>query len=100
MTAMLEVVGRKVHERRSKLEVLLDIMDVVSEGNTGPTKIMYQSNISWQTLQESLDILLSNGLLFEGSDNLRKFYRLTEKGFRVLNQYRGLREDLSVGMSN
>jgi len=98
MTALVEI-GRRVHARRSKMEVLLDILDAVSEGSVGPTKIMYRSNLSWLLFQESLDFLLANGLLLEELDSMRRSYRLTEKGFKVLKGYRGLREELSIGIS-
>ena len=80
------------------MEVLLDILDAVSEGSVGPTKIMYRSNLSWLLFQESLDFLLANGLL-EEFDSVRRSYRLTDKGFKVLKGYKGIREELIIGIS-
>ena len=82
--------------RRSKLEIYFDIIENVANGNVGPTRIMYKSNISWQVLQESLDFLISNGFLVEGVESARKVYRLTEKGFRVRNEFTRVREELIV----
>ena len=81
------------------MEVLLDILDAVSEGSVGPTKVMYRSNLSWLLFQESLDFLIANGLLIEEFDSVRRSYRLTEKGFKVLKGYKGLREKLTISTS-
>jgi predicted transcriptional regulator len=82
--------------RRSKLEIYVDILEAVSNGTVGPTRIMYKANTSWQVLQETLDFLLSNGFLLEGLENSRRVYGLTEKGFRVLNDFTRIKEELVV----
>lgn len=89
--------GRKVHYRRSKMEVFFDVLDVVADGSYLPTHIMYKSNVSWDMLQETLGSLKSKGLLVEVMEDSRRGYRLTDKGFRVLNAFRGLKEEANIG---
>ena len=78
------------------MEIYVDILDAVSNANIAPTRIMYKANISWQALQESLDFLMSNGFLQEQLESARRIYRLTEKGFRVLNDFRRVKDELIV----
>ncbi len=78
------------------MEIYVDILDAVSNANVGPTRIMYKANISWQVLQESLDFLMSNGFLLEELESARRVYRLTEKGFRVLGDFRRVQDELVV----
>lgn len=81
------------------MEIYIDILGAVSKGNVGPTRIMYKANISWQVLQEALDFLMSNGFLLEEIESARRVYRLTEKGFRVLNDFVKVKEELIVAKS-
>lgn len=78
------------------MEIYVDILEAVSNGNQGPTRIMYKANISWQVLQEALDFLMSNAFLLEELESSRRAYRLTEKGFRVLNDFMSIKEELIV----
>ena len=43
--------------RRSKLEVYLDVLWTIKNGTRKPTRIMYESNLSWKPLQRTLDSL-------------------------------------------
>ena len=78
------------------MEIYVDMLDAIAKGNRGPTRIMYKANISWQVLQESLDFLMSNAFLSEEVENSRRTYKLTDKGFRVLNDFMRVKEELVV----
>ena len=80
--------------RRSKLEVYVDILEAIAKGNEKPTRIMFNSNTSWLVLQDALDFLLSSGFITEEFDKRRRAYRLTEKGYKVLNDYLKIRGEL------
>ena len=80
--------------RRSRLEIYVDILKVVSEGTEKPTRIMYRANLSWPRLQEYLDSLIRQGLLVEEERGERRRYRGTEKGFRVLRYFRAVKREL------
>ncbi len=54
------------------------------------TKIMYEAFLSFSQLQEYVGILLRNGLLEH--DELKKTYKTTEKGLRLLEMYNRLHE--------
>jgi len=70
--------------RRSKLEMYMDILAVVNEGEKIPTRIMHGANLSWKPLQDMLNSLVEQGLLVEIEENndkrTKKLYLITDKG--------------------
>ncbi|MFP3951153.1 MAG: winged helix-turn-helix domain-containing protein [Candidatus Bathyarchaeia archaeon] len=74
--------------RRSKLEMYMDILAVVNEGEKIPTRIMHGANLSWKPLQDMLDSLVDQGLLEEVEENsdkrTKKMYLITDKGVGTL----------------
>lgn len=52
-----------VSERRSKLRLYLDILRVISSGTTKPTRIMFETNMSWTSMKKALEFLLENELI-------------------------------------
>ncbi len=87
--------------RRSPMEMVCDILKVVSVGPTKPTHILYKANMSWKVLSSYLDFLTSSGMLDKAGQEggKRSTYTLTLKGKRVLSLYDGLRESLSGTIS-
>ena len=87
--------------RRSPMEMICDILKVVSAGPTKPTHILYKANMSWKVLSSYLEYLISSGMLdkedVEGGK--RSTYTLTIKGKRVLRLYDGLKESLNGTLS-
>ena len=81
--------------RRSPMEMVCDILGVVSEGPTKPTHILYRANMSWRVLSSYLDFLLKRGLIEkEDQGGKRCIYTLTVKGRSILQLYDGLRLSL------
>jgi len=74
--------------RRSKMEIYLDILRVVSEGNHKPTHIMYRANLSWERLKKYLKFLASQDLLISAQRNEGTRFEITEKGRELLKYFR------------
>ncbi|MCW4011829.1 MAG: winged helix-turn-helix domain-containing protein [Candidatus Bathyarchaeota archaeon] len=80
------------------MEMHLDILRVIQEGEEKPTRIMSKSNMTWLQLQQGLEFLLENNLITEKVTNERPFrkedkrtknrYLLSEKGTSVLRYFR------------
>jgi predicted transcriptional regulator len=94
-TTRRQIGGRdKVKHRRSKLEVYLDVLWTIKNGTRKPTRIMYESNLSWKPLQRTLSSLMSQELIYEYEpENLRDkrtttCYELTQKGENVLKYFK------------
>jgi predicted transcriptional regulator len=87
--------------RRSPMEMVCDILAVVSEGPTKPTHILYKANMSWKVLTSYLSYLTGSGMVEKEDEEggKRSTYRLTIKGRQILGLYRGLRESLNGTIS-
>ena len=84
-----------VRERRSRMELRLDLLRVVSNGETKPTRIMYATNTSWKLFNLLLSDLVNINLIEEipleerkrrGKNLSKKRYRLTDRGQTLINQ--------------
>lgn len=74
--------------RRSGFQIAVDVLTVIGEGEDRPTRIMYASNLSWNSLRGTLDLLVSKGYVDEALMNQRKKrYSITGKGRDVLSYY-------------
>jgi predicted transcriptional regulator len=78
--------------RRSRLEIYVDIMDEIMSGTIKPTRIMYRANLSWKPLQQMLKALIDQELVEEyaaeeGDERTDKVYRITDKGRDVLEYF-------------
>lgn len=82
-----------MRNRRSKLEIYLDVLKVIKEGTKKPTRIMYGANLSWKLLQGILGSMVSQGLIEEidASDSrdkrTTKVYKITSKGDSVIRYF-------------
>ena len=83
------------------MEMVCDILQVVSAGPTKPTHILYKANMSWKVLSSYLDFLISNGMLDKEDQEggKRSTYRLTSKGKNILRLYDGLKASLNGTIS-
>lgn len=79
--------------RRSRLELMLDVLTAISEGVSKPTRIMYAANMSWNPTQRVLDKLVDEGHLRVVEEpsvhRAKKRYFITEKGLSVLRYFQG-----------
>ena len=82
--------------RRSRLEIILNILSAVRDGVDKPTRIMYAANMSWRPSQRVLSSLMEQGLVEVrvGSGKFRKRYVITEKGANVLDYFEKANEVL------
>lgn len=76
-------------EYRSKVRIYVDIMSTImrSGGKSGPTKILYGANLSYDRLMRHLGQLIELGLVEEEKEGDRTFYKLTNKGRTFLKEF-------------
>ena len=78
------------------MEMVCDILGVLSGGPTKPTHILYKANMSWKVLTTYLDYLTRHGLIEKDDQGAkRSIYTLTHKGRSILQLYDGLRLSLT-----
>jgi len=74
--------------RRSKLEVFVDIMRVVSEeGEIRRTRIMYKANLAWKVLKEAMEVLEARGILRSEQRPAGVYVSLTNEGYGMLRRF-------------
>ena len=83
-----------VVKRRSKLEVIMDIMFLIQSkgGKAKPTHILYGANLSHGILKENLDFLTSKGFIEKSEEDKRVFYKITEQGLNHINELRRIQK--------
>jgi predicted transcriptional regulator len=79
--------------RRGKVEIYVEVLEIIMKGETKPTRIMYNANLSWKVFQTILINLITQGLITEnqettGKDRDVKRYDITESGMNVLKYFR------------
>lgn len=78
-------------KKRERLEVIFDILKVVRDSGNSikPTRLLYASNLSPQMFKEYVEELLEKEFMRINADKKgRKFYSLTDKGYKFLETYR------------
>ena len=84
------------NKRRSKMEILMDIVQAAGFRPVRISHIMKDANISYSELRSMMDRLEKKGLV-KGEDSYDgRFYQTTEIGLAVLEDYRRLRGHLMV----
>ena len=84
--------------RRSRLEIMLDILSAIRDGIDKPTRIMYAANMSWRPTQKMLSSMVEQGLLEErvASGRSKRRYVMTERGVNVLDYFEKANEILPL----
>ena len=73
--------------RRSRLEIFFDVLAVIDRGVSKPTRIMYKTNLSWTSLHEVFETLISGGFILEEAFKNSKRYSITDKGRSALSYH-------------
>ena len=74
-------------KRRSKDQIITQILTTCLEECVNKTKIVYQANLNFRTVVPYLDQLIANGLLEANADKY-PLYRTTAKGENALKSLR------------
>lgn len=76
--------------RRSRLEIYVNILEVIERGVNKPTRIMFAVNLSWKYFKEMLSNLESWGLIERRIEKDRELIYITERGRRILRNLKAL----------
>jgi len=84
--------------RRSKLEMYVDILKVLSQrGPLKLTHIMYKANVNCSVLKQYLEFLIQQNLVEERTvGKKRVVYAITHRGITVLKHFRELKTVLPI----
>ena len=82
--------------RRSRFEIILEVLAAVKDGEDKPTRIMYAAHLSWNPTLKVLTSMVEQGLIEERIDpgRPRRRYVITEKGVNVIDYFEKAQEVL------
>jgi predicted transcriptional regulator len=80
-----EAEKRSTRQKRSKNKIISEILDICLEG-ANKTRIVYQVNLNFRTVNSYLDMLIKNSMI-EVSGDAKKIYKTTEKGKELRSNY-------------
>jgi len=74
--------SRDHKEYRSKTRIYADILDSIMKhgGKSGPTRILYGANLSYDRLMRHLNQLIELGLVQQEKEGDEVIFKLTDKG--------------------
>ncbi|HIH39569.1 TPA: hypothetical protein HA219_02530 [Candidatus Woesearchaeota archaeon] len=81
-------------ERRSKHEIIFDILNLISSksGRVKPTHILYGGNLSHDRLKKYLDELITGGFIQKQEEKGKIYYILTDKGYKFIEEFKKIEE--------
>lgn len=78
--------------KRSKDMIISQILDICMEG-ASKTKIVYQANLNFRTVNPYIELLSKNGLI-EIVQGQTVYYKTTQKGIKILKEFRHIQGEL------
>lgn len=79
-------------KRRSRLEIIADILETVSTECKPPTRIATEANLAYDRMAKLLRLMMEKGLVREDAGA----YCITKEGAKLLEEYRKWREFLET----
>jgi len=77
-------------QKRDRLEVIYDILRIIKENNNSikPTPLQRFSNLSFNSFNDyEKELVKKEFIRIEIDKKNRKYYTLSDKGFKYLNKY-------------
>lgn len=78
--------------KRSRMEIIFEILKAVESGVNTKTRLMYASNLDWRNFSRYISYMLKEQLICCNSE---RFY-LTDKGKKLLTKFREISEILNL----
>ncbi len=73
--------------RRSRVELYIDILQAIANGQESPARIVYAANLSYDRVVKCLDFLEEQNLIKRSSDTKKRRYKVVSKGMDVLKYF-------------
>jgi len=80
-------------KRRTRADLLCEVMESIDSGINKPTHILYNTKVSWTVLTEDY---IAKTELNKSAKKVRVHYGLTEEGKNILTSMKFLRDSLQV----
>ena len=88
-------------KRRTRAELLCEVLESIDNGIKKPTHILYNTKVSWTVLQEMLDLLqerdyIEKHEITKSVTRSRVKYSLTNEGKSILSNMQYIRDTLQI----
>ena len=80
--------------KRSRDTIISKILDICTDG-AHKTKIVYQANLNFRTVNPYLELLKKNGLINAKTDSKLVVYETTARGLKLLDNFKRVQNELS-----
>jgi predicted transcriptional regulator len=85
--------------KRSRDIIISKILDICTNG-AHKTKIVYQANLNFRTVNPYLELLIKNGMINAQEERNLVVYETTIRGLALLDNYKQIQVGLSLGAYN
>ena len=82
--------------KRTKDLIISKILDVCT-GGAHKTKIVYQANLNFRTVNPYIELLTKNGMINAKKEGNLVVYETTTRGLALLDNYKQIQNGLSLG---
>jgi predicted transcriptional regulator len=82
--------------KRSRDTIISQILDVCSNGGANKTRIVYQVNLNFRTVNPYIELLTNNGMINAKIDCKPVVYETTTRGLALLDNYKQIQSELST----
>jgi predicted transcriptional regulator len=79
--------------KRSRHQIISQILDICVKG-ASKTRIVYQVNLNFRTVNPYIDLLTKNGLI-KAERGRTVSYETTERGIKLLENFKQMHRELS-----
>lgn len=69
------------------MEIYFDVLEAIDNGTNKPTRIMYETNLSWTSLLSAFDSLIHSDFIRTEKKKSATRYYITEKGRNALSYH-------------
>ncbi len=73
--------------RRSRLDIYFDVLKAIDNGTNIPTRIMYETNLSWTIACNVFDSLIKGDFISTNNKKRSTRYYITKKGRNALSYH-------------
>jgi predicted transcriptional regulator len=80
--------------KRSRHTIISQILDIC-DGGASKTRIVYQANLNFKTVNPYIELLTKNGLI-ETKSGRTVLYETTDKGLKLRENFKQINNGLSI----
>jgi predicted transcriptional regulator len=81
--------------KRSRDMIISKILDICT-GGAHKTRIVYQANLNFRTVNPYIELLTNNGMIDPKTDGKLVIYETTARGFALMDNFKQIQDGLNI----